>query len=131
MDGTSTPRFQPSKQPTPVESALLDDEMKRHLENAMKSGCTPEGHRDLVEYLVMAHSLHVETRNSVRTSASQMVKLCQDMAFIRKAAEQKSALFAQYRWGNPVKIGALGTALVGAVSYLIDKLLGLFPHGNP
>jgi hypothetical protein len=94
------------------ESEVLDTVMRDKLDIASDKSCSPEGHKALCEYLVMAHQLHCDTRSDVKV--------------IREIAEAKGSVFGNVAWGKPVKMTGLG-GMVGTVLYIFAKIHGWIP----
>lgn len=112
-----------------TESDLLEKEMQSKLDTSAQEGCTPRGHQQLVQFLVMSHQLHLETRNAVRQIPEKVAEAMR----ISGVSDSGTTL----EWGKfklrgksavvvAVKYGSFAATLV-AILYLIAKVHGWMP----
>jgi uncharacterized Fe-S radical SAM superfamily protein PflX len=55
-----------------VESDILEKDMRDKLDIAAQEGCTPKGHGIIINFLVMSHQLHLDTRKAMKDLPMQV-----------------------------------------------------------
>jgi hypothetical protein len=110
-----------------VESDILDADMRGKLDAAAANGCSPEGHKNIVQFLIMSHTLQADTRNDVRALPEQIG------ATVAKALkDSQPAMMEIERGGVKFRINGkeavskaikYGTALIFAI-YVLARVHG-------
>ncbi len=112
-----------------TESDLLDQEMRDKLDLSAREGCTPTGHQMVVQFLVMSHQLHLDTRNEMRQIPQRVAETIKTinggdggttLEWGKFKLSGKSAVVLAVKYGT-FAITAL------AVLYLVAKVHGWIP----
>jgi hypothetical protein len=122
-----------------VESDILDKDMRGKLDAAAENGCSPEGHKNIVQFLVMSHTLQMDTRDGVRALPEQI-----GVTVAKALKGSQPAMMEIERGGVKLRINGkeagakaikYGTALIFAL-YVLARVhgwggLSVFSLGTP
>jgi hypothetical protein len=110
-----------------VESDILDADMRSKLDAAAANGCSPEGHKNIVQFLVMSHTLQADTRNDVRALPEKI-----GVTVAAALKESQPSMMEFERNGTKIRINGkeavakaikYGTALIFAL-YVLARVHG-------
>ena len=113
-----------------LESDLLEKEMRDKLDVSAQEGCTPRGHQSLVQFIVMSHQLHLDTRNEVRQIPDRVAEAIRHIGggeggtvleYGKFKLSGKSAVVLAVKYGCAALVAI-------ATLYLIAKVHGWIPN---
>ena len=107
-----------------VETEVLDKAMRDKLDAAAQEGCSPKGHSNLVQFLVMSYALDLDTRKEIHELPERMKTTISDAI-----KQNQPTMMEVERFGIKLRINGQA-AVAKAIKYGTAALFALYVLGK-